>query len=346
MKASDEFRESLASLKAWASDPSARLVFSIGGGGMRLFAVTPALKLLDHVLGRRDVVAEVWGCSGGSLAGHVFAEGFDPDVLDSLGFDLAHRRHRHINDGSIRSMLSMAARRARERVRGEEASEPEIGKWLDILDEKQPAEGRQHPRRPLYSVAVNPRKRRLFALTDAENVTDHCADLLVAAERRRAVSASTAVPFVLPSERGLAGWDDGDVWIDGSVIDDNPLTLPFVKWSRDREADPGGTPERLKILLIDLNARTEESTLFQLLSSVPGAGPLVVRRAARVVDMVLDSRMMTALQLLSAVPNVDVRCLRLSLGRLGLYHPSVIPQVVLRGRRRGSWQMISFGKGF
>jgi hypothetical protein len=338
-----EFRSTLNVFKTWLDDPGARFVLSIGGGGFRLFAVPPVLKVLD-TLTARSRFSEVWGCSGGALVGHVFADGFEPGVLDELGFDLAHKRHRSLTDGSSMSLAKLGLKNAMDAIRGSR-TDPAIGRWMDLLEQKQPRAKRRHPRLPFYALAVNPGKSGLFALTAPEDLPDHCSDLMAACERRHAVAASTAVPFVLQSQRGIAGWADDDVWIDGSIIDENPMTLPFVKWSRERAMAPERTPERLKILLIDLNARMRESPAVAALSEVPLLGKLVVRRAARIVDMLLDSRMMTAIQVLTATPNVSVLCLKLTLGRLGLREPSDIPHVILGGRRRGSWQVISFGKG-
>ena len=72
---------------------------------------------------------------------------------------------------------------------------------------------------------------------------------------------------------------DQDTWIDGSVTDENPLVLPYIKWCRERERHPDTTPPTLKIVLVNLNLRSTESGVvrkFQALSLLNN--PFVVRQ--------------------------------------------------------------------
>src|SRR5207253_9963463 len=107
-------------------------------------------------------------------------------------------------------------------------------------------------------IASSTNRPGLVALAAAEHMSPVCGDFMVTCDPQLAVAASTAVPFVL---RPVTGIGDASVetWFDGSVNDENPLALPYVKWMRERTADPEHTPARLKIVLVILNLRLSES---------------------------------------------------------------------------------------
>ena len=45
---------------------------------------------------------------------------------------------------------------------------------------------------------------------------------------------------MLRAQRNITGTmsPDQDTWVDGSVTDENPLVLPYIKWCRERERNP------------------------------------------------------------------------------------------------------------
>ena len=55
-------------LRAVCADPGARVVLSLGSGGLKLFAHATAIRLFE-TLGIGDHFAEVWGSSAGAMAG-------------------------------------------------------------------------------------------------------------------------------------------------------------------------------------------------------------------------------------------------------------------------------------
>lgn len=83
----------------------------------------------------------------------------------------------------------------------------------------------------------------LSALSAPENIPSDCADFILPCDPRDAVTASTAVPGILRAQRNITATmsPDQDTWTDGSVTDENPLVLPYVKWCRARERDPETT---------------------------------------------------------------------------------------------------------
>lgn len=330
------FSRDLAELSAWLDDPGAKVVVSIGGGGYRAFAVTPILKMLDLAAGNRSRIDEVWGCSGGAVAAHVYADGFTPDALDELGYTIYHRRDLCLPDFSVPSVANLWVKSWMRPG----ASPTLHARWLERLEALQPI--RAQPRIPFFATAANPSRRSLFALTDRATARRAQSPFIVAAERSQALAASGAVPMLFPPQRGIAG--RGDVWVDGGLVDENPLALPFAQWARER-ARGDGRP-RLKLFLIDLNARSSESMWAKRMARLPVVGRFGFKRAFRQVDMLLDSRSELTLEMMTHMPDVQVYRARLHIHAFAVRdRPSVI-KAILGGRRYQSWRLSRYGGGF
>lgn len=335
----------LAESRGWLLDPKARLVLALGGGGFRMFAATSVLKVLDGILTDRRRVAEVWGSSGGAFIGYAYASGYDPSVIEEFGFDLYNGRLPHLVDGSTLSLIRAGSRILVDSLRGRKAPS-EMAGWLDELERKQPKHARVHPELPLYSIASNAELGRVVALTDRRNIQEFCGDILLPCDPRDAVAASTAVPMLLRAQRGITGATH-DTWVDGSVADENPVSLPYIKWLRERARSPETTPERLKILLVHLNLRTTESAVLKLIDQVPVVGQSgVIKRTAKLIDVLLDSKTDSAVQMMTATGNVEVMSLKLNLGTLSFKDPRAIAKSICSGRRLDSWQAAIYRSGF
>lgn len=335
-------RTQFAEFERWLQDDGARTVLSLSGGGFRLFATTPALKVIEALLGGdRTRVSEVWGCSGGAFAGYVFAAGHRLSLLDEFGYDLYNGRLPHLVSGSLGSLVRGAWRAEKSRLRGQPVL-AEMVEWLTELDQREPREQRG-PAIPFYALATSTRRGGPFALAAPHHCDPLHASFQVPCDPWLGVAASTAVPFLVRTVRGI-GPDPREHWIDGSVSDETPLYLPFLKWQREREQRPDETPDRLKILLVHLNLRSSESGVVTALSRFrPTRSTLV--HAARLVDTVLDSKTSMVIDMLGSHPQVDILCAKLSLGWLGLHRPIDIPRAIRTGRTVESWSFTRHGAG-
>jgi hypothetical protein len=162
---------------------------------------------------------------------------------------------------------------------------------------------------------------------------------MVACDPHAAVAASTAVPFVLRPVRGI-GDRPSEAWFDGSISDENPLALAYLKWLRERAADPARTPSRLKIVLVNLNLRAGESSLLRALDGLPVMRQLgFVGKGSRVVDMLLDSKTTTNIRVLTAMPGVEVLSVKLKLGWLNAQGPREIAKAMRSGRSLETWDI-------
>lgn len=328
------------------NDPSARLVLSIGGGGYRLFAAVTALKSVErHLDGDRSKVHEVWGSSGGALLGYAFANGFNLNVIDRLGFQLYHGEVTDLPGLHLRSLAHYGTRRLKNWVMGQ-AGPPALGAWVEAIDRmhaRDAAEGKSRPsdlKLPFYPLVSNPRWRHPVAFAEPHMIPDHCRDILIPCSNTRdATAASMAVPLLFRPLRGLTGFEN-DIWFDGAIVDENPVMLPFIKWMRDRKVNPEGTPKRLKIMLIILNLRLSESSQLSRFVSLPtSVVATILRRVTDIVDLALDSKTQALIRTLTVLDDIEILTATLTLGRLDFITKGDIPLAIRNGQITESWRM-------
>ena len=329
-------RADLEERQRWFTDPDARVVLSIGGGGYRLFAALQALKIIEHMLGGdRTRVHEAWGSSGGALLGYVFARGLPLETIENLAYDLYHGRRKDVAGIHLRSLFHFGARVLGDLARGRTGA-PELASWVDAVDGNG-ANGK--PTIPFYAMVSNTRWRHPVAFAEPENIAAHTRDFLIPCNSRDATAASMAVPFLFRPLRNVAGFPD-DIWFDGSIADENPLMLPFVKWLRDRKAAPEQTPKRLKIVLVNLNLRMSESTFLVGLGARSAIG-----KAMDVIDLLLDSKTHALIRTLTEVDDVEIMTATLTLGSLNFITRAAIPAAVRTGQIFEGWKLDLHARG-
>jgi hypothetical protein len=320
----------------WVHDPGARVVVSLGGGGFRLFAAISAMKTVDLVLTDRTMVAEVWGSSGGAFLGYLFSAGIPLTGVEQFAFDLYNGRVPHLVSGSLPSIVRSRVTSSVNALRGRETQNETVG-WLEELEKRHPPSTRRLAR-PFYAIASSSDRVGLTALGAPEHLVETCKDFMVGCHPHFAVAASTAVPFMIRPLRGI-GENADERWFDGSISDENPLALPYVKWVRDRARDPAGTPPRLKIVLVSLNLRSSESGIVRAAGALPFMKRLgLVDKGSRIVDQLLDSKTTTNIRILTSMPGVEVLECKLNLGWLSAFGTRDIARAVRSGRAFEAWE--------
>lgn len=142
-------------------------------------------------------------------------------------------------------------------------------------------------------------------------------------------------------EIGADRWDPErffDHWFDGSVVEENPLLLPFVKWLRDRRHAPTTTPKRLKIVLVNLNLRLGDSELVASLVR-GGSGARLAGRAFDMLDLLLDSKTQALVRTLAEVDGVEVMTATLDLGRMSFITRKNLPHTIRSGQIMEAWKL-------
>lgn len=239
----DRFRR----LRAVCSDPEARVVLSLGSGGLKLFAHATALQLFE-TLGVTDHLTEIWGSSAGAMAGLLYAQGLSPHAIEQLGYDLYTGRV----DLALRpSKLQFLRHLVRD------ALLPSLGSagagFVDCADGLSRLLERYcgsiEPRIPFYCIAFNLLHCRSEVLTPGV-VPPHLDELMIQTEARSAALASSSVPLLFVP-RVIPRLGHTSHYIDGSTTEDVPLHSIVRKWDLDRAAGVEKR-ERLVILYVKL----------------------------------------------------------------------------------------------
>lgn len=222
-------------------DPGTRVVLSLGSGGLKLFAHATLLRLLEAI-GCTEQLDEVWGSSGGAVAGLLHCMGLSAQAIEQTGYDLYSGRYTLPLRPSRIQVLRQVLRDTLFSDPGEsgfcDGGGP-LGRMLERYC------SRERPRRPFFCIAFNLAQCRAQVLTE-EPVPPHLEGLMVHSDAREAALASSAVPLLFLPRRIREGGRETP-YIDGSTTEDVPLHSIVTKWDRDRSA--GVEPrERLVIL--------------------------------------------------------------------------------------------------
>lgn len=233
----------LPRLRELLTDPENRFVVSLGSGGLKLFAHATVLRLLE-ALDVHDHIEEIWGTSGGALAGLLYSHGLSPEAAEQTGYDLYSGRY----DLSIHpSKMQVLRSLLREALLP--SDHPSHAGFVDCTESLARMLDRYcstlRPRRSFYCVAYNLAECRTEVLTP-QPVPPHLADLLRQTTAREAALASAAVPLLFVPRRIRAG-DREIPYIDGSTTEEVPMFSVVRKWDLDRAA---GIEHRTRLVIL------------------------------------------------------------------------------------------------
>ena len=288
-------QERFRTLRAVCSDPEARVVRSLGSGGLKLFAPATALRLFES-LGVAENFAEVWGSSAGAMAGLLYAQGLSPHAIEQMGYDLYTGRVdlalrpsklqflRHLISDALLPALGAAG-----------AGFVDVADGLSRMLERYC--GDVAPRLPFYCIAFNLRDCQSDVLSPGA-VPPHLRDLVVQADARAAALASSSVPLLFVP-RVIRRISHDAHYIDGSTTEDVPLHSVVRKWDLDRQYG-GETRERLVIVYVKLTGgletyRSHPGRLgkLRLMQTVAAAGiETMHRRDVELLRMRKDVRLL------------------------------------------------------
>lgn len=321
-------REGLPRLRALLGDSDARVVLSLGSGGLKLFAHATVFRMLEEI-GLEAEIDEVWGTSGGALAGLLYAHGLSPEAMEQAGYDLYSGRY----GLSLQpSKIQVLRQLLRDTLLPSEAADQtgfvDCTRALARMIERYCAT--LHPRRPLYCIAYNLADCRSEVLT-SDPVPPHLEGLVARTEAREAALASAAVPLLFVPRRVRLGERDVP-YVDGSTTEEVPLPSVLSKWELDREA-AAETRTRLVILYVKLTGtpeiyRTPHGRMgkLRLLQTIASAGMEAMHRR----DVALISRR----------PDVRLIALHLPGSSPDFFETGRIPQFIRLAREAFPQQLL------
>jgi len=297
-------QERFRALRAVCQDPEARVVLSLGSGGLKLFAHATALRLFES-LGIAEHFAEVWGSSAGAMAGLLYAQGLSPHAIEQMGYDLYTGRVDLALRPSKLQFLRHLVRDVLPALGAAGAGFVDVADGLSRMLERYC--GDVQPRIPFYCIAFNLRDCQSDVLTPGL-VPEHLRELIVQADARAAALASSSVPLLFVP-RVIRRISHDTHYIDGSTTEDVPLHSVVQKWDLDRRAGLEHR-ERLVIVYVKLTGgletyRTHPGRIgkLRLMQTVAAAGiETMHRRDLELLRMRRDVRLL-GLELSDANPD-------------------------------------------
>ncbi|MCE9624295.1 MAG: patatin-like phospholipase family protein [Deltaproteobacteria bacterium] len=238
-------------------DPETRVILSFGSGGVRLFAHPSLMKFIE-LLNLTSCVQEIWGSSGGAVAGLMYSMGVDPTVIEKEGYNLYNNRYSlRFSPSKLEVLMNLLADTFIPAGDNLLRGFLDCQKALRFMISKHLTRSRKR-KIPFYCIAYNLREKRNEVLTPEKVPKDIYLTPTHHADALDAVIASSSIPILYVPKKILRGKTEY-IYVDGGTTEEVPLITPYRKWTRDRLNFP---KTRKKLLILAVN-------LFPSISSIP-----------------------------------------------------------------------------
>lgn len=311
-------------------DKNTKVVLSFGSGGLRLFAHPALIKFLELLFPEkklRKIIAEVWGCSGGALAGLFYAVGVPTLLMEELGYQLYNERYKFSFSPSKLDVLKNIFldtfyptndQLLKGFVNCQEALRELLLKFVFNKKEKMQI--------PFYCVAYNLKEKRNEVLTPETVETGFYPFPIHQTDAVDAVIASSSIPIIYVPKKILRGKMEY-TYVDGATTEEVPLLSPYRKWKQDRLVKK---EKRKKLLVIAVNLFPQLSTVgflkHWLFRKIPAMQFLQL--SATFADLVRQARIDEHKAELSRDPDVTLWELNLPIPGLAVLSTKLIPQII------------------
>jgi predicted acylesterase/phospholipase RssA len=320
------------------TDRDTRFAISLGGGGLLLFAHPSIFKLVE-AMGARDSIEEIWGCSGGAIAGMAYSLGADHKLIEQEGYDIYNQRYSfQLSPNKLDVVKNLIKQQllpgAGISLRG----------FVDIQTSLQESLGRitrrHKPAIPFYAVAFNVNSQKCDVLTPTKLPKGIYHGTIRRCSPINTVMASAAIP-VLFVPKAINFGKTAQMYIDGSLVEEVPVVSIYRKWRTDRD---NGITKKKKLFILSVN-------LFPYLSTQQFFGELLIKHLPmlemsrillRLLDLVRMTHIHDDIEFVSHDPNVTVAEVRLpKMSRHNFLNPLIIPTVIDKARGTFYDQLVS-----
>lgn len=242
-----DMRKQFPKMTRRLKDKNTRVILSFGSGGIRLFAHPALMKFID-LLNLRPCVDEIWGSSGGAIAGLPYSLGVAPYTIEQEGYHLYNERY------SLR--LSPSKLEVMKNLFNDvflANSDTMLQGFLDCQEQLKELLAKylkaKKRRIPFYCIAYNLRERRNEVLTPEPIRPKDYITPILQTDALDAVIASSAIPILYVPKKIIRG-ETEHAYIDGGTTEEVPLLSPYRKWVQDKKHK---REKRRKLLIISVN---------------------------------------------------------------------------------------------
>ncbi len=319
------FRDHFPKLISKITDPDTRFVVSLGGGGLRMFAHPTVLKMIE-AMGCKNSIEEIWGCSGGAIAGLAYSLGAEHKIFEQEGFDLYNKKYAIRFSPTLFQVLKNIFF-----TRFLPGTLPSLKGFIDIQKFLQETLTRNTKSSestiPFYAIAYNLNTKKTEVLSSVKGLPKYYEDFIRFCTPIDSVLASSAIP-ILFVPKTITMDRKTCVYIDGSFFEEVPLTSIYRKWRIDKSHNLT-SKKRLFILAVNLfpslsgwkvlgHLFDKYIPFLELLSFLTGLADLA--RRARIDDQLRE---------INSSPDSSVIEINLPrLLKLNFLDPQIIPSVI------------------
>lgn len=341
-----DIRYSFPKMVAKIKDPNTRVILSFGGGGLRMFAHPALMKFLELLFTRNEIrkyISEIWGSSGGAMAGLFYAMGIEPIIMEELGYHFYNERYSlDFNPSSLEilknilldSVLPAADNLLKGYANCQEAIRKVLKKYLSKKN--------QRSKLPFYCIAYNLKERRNEVLTTEKVSSSSDSIPIYYTDAIDAVIASSSIPILYVPKKILRKKTE-HLYIDGGTTEEIPLISPYQKWLHDKSLKK---EKRKKLLIIAVNLFPEFGKIkllhHWLLKKLP---PIrLLQLSATFVDLMRRARIEEQKGHLKEDKNVTLLELHLPLPGSGILNAKLIPTIIETAHKSFLGQLLEIEK--
>jgi len=282
----EDIRNQFPKIAKAIKNKKTKVILSFGSGGIRLFAHPSLMKFID-IMGLRDHIDEIWGSSGGAIAGLPYSLGVDPIVIEQEGYNLFNERYSfRLSPSKLDVMKNLITDTFLP------ASDSMLEGFLDCQNHLRELLEKHlkvtKKKIPFFCVAYNLKEKRNEVLTPEKVDPKMYVTPILQTDALDAVIASSAIPILYVPKKILRG-DTEHEYIDGGTTEEVPLISPYRKWVRDRMHRK---EKRKKLLILSVNLFPEigNSKLFShwVFKRIPALK--VLHLSATYADLIRQAR--------------------------------------------------------
>jgi predicted acylesterase/phospholipase RssA len=317
----DKFPKLMARIR----DPDTKVILSLGSGGVRLFAHAALLKFID-LLNLTSYVKEVWGSSGGAVAGLMYSLGVDPGTIETEGYNLYNNRYSlRFSPSKYEVLVNLFADTFFP------AGDHLLNGFLDCQKALRFMISRhmtKKPKRkiPFYSIAYNLKDKRNEILTPEKVPKNVYITPTYQVDALDAVIASSSIPILYVPKKILRGKSE-HIYVDGGTTEEVPLISPYRKWIRDR-LNSRDKSKKLLIIAVNLFPAVSGIPLLNLWWMQKMPAFRLLKLSASYADLIRQARIDEQKGHLQRDKDVTLWELVLPLKGMNVLNPRTIPEII------------------
>ena len=321
-----DFRDQFSRISTRIKDPNTKVIISFGSGGVRMFAHAALMKFID-ILGLRNHIAEVWGTSGGSIAGLNYSLGVNPTAIEQEGYHIYNDRYSlRLSPNKFDVIKNILVDTFNP------ASNHLIQGFLDCQNEMQKVFGKHFDKPsgkkkiPFYCIAYNLHSKRSEVLTPEAGDYSQYPMPILQTSALDAIIASSSIPIIYVPKKILRGTTE-HVYVDGGTTEEVPLISPYRKWVYERKhrIEPR---RKLLIIFVNLFPQVSNSSFFThwLVKKIPAFH--LLQLSATYADLIRQAKIEEHKDQLMLDKNVDFFELVLPIPGVAVVDPKLIPKII------------------